>query len=52
MMEHATAYLPDVVQGRWVIATRFQRRQWEVIVEPISESELLVVVTVYDVWED
>jgi len=45
MLEQAQGYGPDVVVGRWVIATRHRRRRWEVIVEPDAEARLLVVVT-------
>jgi len=38
--------------GRWVIETRFRRRQWEVVVEPIPEKKILEVVTAYPRWED
>jgi len=51
MMEHAMNYRRDIVEGRWVIETRYQRQRWEVIVEPIPERQLLVVVTAYDVWD-
>jgi hypothetical protein len=49
MMEHATNYRPDVLEGRWRIEVRFKGQPWEVIVEPVSEKKLLVVVTAYDV---
>jgi hypothetical protein len=34
MLERATGYRPDVLEGRWAIETRHRRRPWEVIVEP------------------
>ena len=49
MLEHATVYYPDVVEGRWAIAARHHRRPWEVIVEPDYEKNLLVVITAYPV---
>jgi uncharacterized protein DUF4258 len=49
MLEHATRYRKDVVEGRWAIETRHRRRRWEVIVEPDSDDSLLVVVTAYPV---
>ena len=49
MLEQAQGYGPDVVVGRWVIATRHRRRRWEVIVEPDADTRLLVVVTAYPV---
>jgi hypothetical protein len=47
MLEHAKSYAPDVVEGRWVVAGRHRRKNWNVIVEPDNEQELLVVVTAY-----
>lgn len=49
LMERATNYLPDVLEGRWRIEVRFKGQPWEVIVEPVPEKKLLVVVTAYDV---
>jgi hypothetical protein len=51
MLERATGYHRDIVEGRWVIETRHRRGPWEVIVEPDRERQLLVVVTAYPVWE-
>jgi hypothetical protein len=51
MLERATGYREDVVDGRWVIQTRHARRAWHVIVEPDRDRRLLVVVTAYPVWE-
>ena len=51
MLEYAGDYSPDVVEGRWKIATRHSRKEWEVIVEPDSERKLLVVVTAYPLDE-
>lgn len=51
MLERATGYREDVVEGRWVIETKHRGRAWEVIVEPDPERGLLVVVTAYAVWE-
>ena len=51
MLERASGYRPDVVEGRWAIETRHRRSAWEVIVEPDWERQLLVVVTAYPVWE-
>jgi hypothetical protein len=50
MLQRATGYRRDVVNGRWVIETRHRKRAWEVIVEPDHDRELLVVVTAYAVW--
>ncbi len=51
MLQRATDYREDVVEGRWVIETRHRGRAWEVIVESDQERALLVVVTAYPVWE-
>ncbi len=47
MLERAAAFRPDVMEDRYVIETRFRRRRWEVIVEPVSEEGLLLVITAY-----
>jgi hypothetical protein len=49
MLEHATGYAPDIVDGRFGIEARHAGRAWTVIVEPDPESQLLVVVTAYPV---
>ena len=51
MMEHASGYHHDIEEGRWVIETRHRSQPWEIVVEPIHESQILVVVTAYDVWD-
>ena len=51
MLEHAGGYRADVVEGRWVIETRHNKKNCEVIVEPDNEQELSVVVTAYPVEE-
>ena len=50
MLERASGYRDDVVEGRWIIETRHRIKAWEVIVEPDPERRLLVVVTAYQVW--
>ena len=49
MLERATGFRPNVVEGRFMIDVRHQPRPWTVIVEPDAEAKLLVVVTVYEV---
>jgi len=51
MVEWAQGYRKDTVKGRWVLMTRFRRRNWEVIVEPDEDINVLVVITAYPVWE-
>ena len=50
MLERASLYRKDVVEGRWVIETRHRGKPWEVIVEPDLRERLLVVVTAYPLW--
>lgn len=49
MLEHTAGFRPDVVDGRFVVETRFRGRRWEVVVEPDEVEHLLVVVTAYGV---
>ena len=46
MLQKATSYRRDVVEGRWVVVTRYRRRPWEVIIEPDLTARV-VVVTAY-----
>ena len=47
MLNTATGYRRDIVEGRLVIQTSHQRKGWEVTVEPDWETQLLVVITAY-----
>ena len=47
MLECAIGYHRDIGSGRWVIETRHRRTRWEVVVEPDSSVELVVVITAY-----
>lgn len=38
MMEHATGFRKDYIESRFTIDTRFRRKPWEVIVEPLSDE--------------
>lgn len=51
MLQHGSAYRPDVVESRWIVECRHAGRRWEVIVEPDRQTRLLVVVTAFPVWE-
>jgi len=51
MLEHARGYKADIVEGRWVIEARRNRKDWEIIVEPDRAQKVLVVVTAYPVEE-
>ncbi|MFQ6047147.1 MAG: hypothetical protein ACE5PT_12470 [Gemmatimonadales bacterium] len=49
MLQNAQDLRPDVVGGRWIVQTRYGAARWEVIVEPESIRQKLVVVTAYPV---
>lgn len=49
MLEDATAWRPNVVEGRYEVATSLEGRAWEIIVEPLVEESLLLVITAYRV---
>ncbi|MBI2188173.1 MAG: DUF4258 domain-containing protein [Acidobacteria bacterium] len=49
MLEYATGYRDDIVEGRFIIEVRHAGAAWEVIVEPDEARELLVVITAYPV---
>src|SRR3989442_6997190 len=50
MLQQATGYREDVVEGRWVIETRHRRKAWEVIVEPDRERRLAGGVPARPAW--
>ena len=52
MMEHASDFRRDYIEGRWVIETRFRGAEWEVIVAPLSDEEKLEIITAYEVWDE
>lgn len=47
MLQRARSLNRNVVEGRWVVKTRHADRDWDVIVEPETDSELIVVITAY-----
>jgi hypothetical protein len=47
MLEAATGFAPDAVEGRFQIESPLRGRRWHVIVEPDLDDRLLVVVTAY-----
>ena len=49
MLERASGFEPNVVEGRYMIRTRKGGQPWIAIVEPDVDAKLLVVVTVYEV---
>jgi hypothetical protein len=51
MLDRASNYRRDIVEGRWIIETHHAYRAWEVIVEPDADVRLLVEVTAFPVLE-
>lgn len=51
MLERATGFKSNVVEGRFMIHARHAQRPWIVIVEPDADINQLIVVTVYEVSE-
>jgi hypothetical protein len=49
MLEEAGGYHENHEEGRWAVETIHAGRNWEVIVEPLLNEEILVVVTAYPV---
>jgi hypothetical protein len=49
MISSAMNLREDHEPGRWVVETSQEARPWEVIVEPDSADQLLVVITAYPV---
>lgn len=51
MLSRAEGYRPDEYYGRFVVEIRYHQVDWEVIVEPDFEEQLLVIVTAYPIRE-
>ena len=49
MLEYATGYRVDILEGRFIIEASHAGLPWEVIVEPDEVRTLLVVITAYPV---
>lgn len=47
MLEDATDLSASPDPGRWIVLTKWDKRQWKVVVEPEWEESLLVVITAY-----
>jgi hypothetical protein len=47
MLERATSFRPDSQVGRWAVETTHSGRAWEIIVEPDTAAQLVIVVTAY-----
>jgi hypothetical protein len=49
MMEQAMGFRRARRKGRWIIETKHQDKKWEIVVQPNTDTELLSVVTAYEV---
>ena len=49
MLETAAGYHENHEEGRFVIETKHDGRAWEVIVEPSTDDQILIVVTAYPI---
>ena len=49
MLERASGYRADIMEGRYIIEASHAGLPWEVIVEPDGVRDLLVVITAYPV---
>ena len=49
MLERASGYRADIMEGRYIIDASHAGLPWEVIVEPDGVRDLLVVITAYPV---
>jgi hypothetical protein len=47
MLDVASDLQPDLLPERWRVVTRLRRRPWEVIVEPDTNTQRLVIITAY-----
>jgi hypothetical protein len=47
MLANASGLQEDASPGRWIVTTRHDRRDWEIVLEPESRVKKLVVVTAY-----
>jgi hypothetical protein len=47
MLHYAGSFREDVVEGRWVLETRHGKQNWEVVVEPEPDDQLLIIITAY-----
>jgi len=49
MMEYANGYRRARREGRWIITTKHQGKDWEIVVQPDPDTKYLGVVTAYEV---
>lgn len=50
MMQDGSALRPDIEPGRWLLKTRFDDADWEIVLEPDERRLRLIVVTAYEVY--
>jgi gluconate kinase len=51
MLHSAKYFEKDIVDGRFKILTDFKKNEWEIIVDPDYEENLLVIITAYSTEE-
>lgn len=49
MIESTTGIRMAEESGRWIAETKFEGRDWNVVLEPIDDERLLLVITAYRV---
>ena len=47
MLDQATGYYADVIEGRWIVETHHQHHAWKIVLEPDYQDQFLVVITAY-----
>lgn len=47
MLERAEIFSAGEEPGRFIVQTRHEGNKWEVVVEPLTDEELLLIVTAY-----
>jgi len=47
MLERAHALAPNHEPGRWIAVSRMRGVDWEIILEPIMDEQILAIVTAY-----
>lgn len=47
MLTDASGWRKSAAEGRYIITSRFHREDWEIVLEPEEEAQLLIVVTAY-----
>lgn len=47
MLQHAKQYRPSASPGRFIVEARHDKRDWEIVVEPDEQAQLLLIITAY-----